>query len=137
MKRILMIWLFFAIISLTSVCYAISEVFFAPDSFKQFCIASDGVRYLADFDSMTSDGGHKVIWVRKIGAEFPNHTHGIEHATEYQYIINCSSDNISLVKYALYRSNGEKFNSRVVDANSTIIPDSHLDCLMIKENVEQ
>jgi hypothetical protein len=109
---------------------AVSRNFFAPDGFKQFHESPDGVRYLADFNGLTTDSDHKTIRMRRIEAELPHNKHRVEYAAEYLYNISCSSGEVFLVNYAVYRSNGEELYSKPVNANQTIVPGTYLDMLV-------
>jgi hypothetical protein len=124
---------------LLALLYAVSSVagsdsspkkFFEPDGFKQFHKTSEGAEYLADFDGMTTDGGHKIIWVRVVEPEPPSNKHRMEYATEYQYEITCSSGKIIMIRYAVYRSSGEELNSQIVNTESNIVPGTYLDTLV-------
>jgi len=121
MKRFFMMLSFSATISAAAVSHAIPKNFFAPDGFRLFHKTSEGARFLADFDGMTTDGDNKIIWVRMIEPELPGNKHSIEYATEYQHKTTCSSDKIFMIKYAVYRSSGEEINSQIVNTDTTIV----------------
>jgi len=130
MKRLLVLGSFFYTVSAAVGSDVVPKDFFRPDGFKQFHKTPEGTRYLADFDGMATDNGHKIIWVRMIEAEPPSNKQRIEYATEYQYEIACSSGKIMMIKFAVYRSSGEELDSQIVNADSNIVPGTYLDALV-------
>ncbi|MEI6306458.1 MAG: hypothetical protein WCP33_06525, partial [Deltaproteobacteria bacterium] len=114
----------------TDVSSAAPKNFFVPDGFEQFYTTPDGTKYLANFDGMAADGDHTIIWLRRIEADSPANKHQVEYATEFQYKISCFSDRVILIRYSVYRSNGEVLESQTVNSESTIVPDTYLESLV-------
>ena len=130
MKRYFIMVAMLASVTATDLSSAAPKNFFVPDRFEQFHTTPDGTRYLADFAGMATEGDHTTIWLRRIEAESPGNKHQVEYATEFQYKISCSSDKVTLISYAVYRSNGELLESQTVNSESTIVPDTYLESLV-------